>query len=343
MKNNNIQDKRIIYTICLLSNIVFFALHLLYIIAFLISKAYIMAYINLGSSILYLLFFYIIKKEKYPIYTVLACLEITAYMNVATIICGYNAGFHLCFIGLCVLAYVAKYFLKEKTLINPFILVIVFALDYVFLYLYCLNVSPVVELGNVLNSIFFIGHSIIVFVFVIGFMVLLVRYVLFLEKKITKESVTDKLTQLGNRNSLADYLDKINKQKANYVLAMFDIDDFKVVNDIYGHLYGDYILKTIAQIAKDNSEDDLAIRWGGEEFVIISKIDETLEKTYEKLDNIRIKINDHKFIHNNKKVHCSITIGVAKYEDGYTLDDWITKADKKLYEGKNSGKNKIVY
>ena len=343
MKRDYLQNDKIVYYACMLSNIVFFIMHLLYILAFIVSKAYLMAYINVGSAILYLLFFLIIKKGKYEIYTIISCLEITIYMNIATTLCGYEAGFQLCFIGLCVLAFVAKYFLKEKALVNPLIIVVFFAIDYIFLYFHCYHIKGSVELGDTLNSILFIIHSILVFIFVIFFMALLVGYVLILESRITKESVTDKLTGLGNRKAQTDYLEKINDQKINYVLAIFDIDDFKEFNDINGHLCGDYILQTIASIAKDNSLDDFVVRWGGEEFIIISKIDESLENTYNKLDGIRNKIDSYQFEYNNKKLHCDITMGIAPYEDGCTLDDWISKADKKLYEGKNNGKNKIVY
>ena len=343
MKNDILKSEKIVATACLISNVIFFVMHLIYIIAFLIAKAYVMVYINLGSTILYLLFFLIIKKGKYEIYTVIACLEIVVFMNIATVYCGYGAGFQLCFIGLCVLAYVAKYFLKEKTLIPPIIIVIFFAVDYIFLYFHCYNIKGPIELGDTLNISLFILHSVLVFIYVIGFMALLVNYVFILEKKILKESVTDKLTELGNRKALTDYLEKLKDNKSNYVLAIFDIDDFKEFNDKNGHLCGDYILKTIASIAKDNSTDDFIARWGGEEFIIIAKIDESLDNTYNKLDNIRINVEKHQFEFNDKKLHCTITMGIEGYNDGYTLDDWISKADKKLYEGKNSGKNKIIY
>ena len=344
MDNEKTTYYRIINVVGLISNIVFFLVHIAYLIIFLISKAYIMVYINLGSSILYLLLFVLFFKKKYQLYVLICGFEIPTYMFVATIFCGVLSGFQLCLIGLCILAFVAGYFLKDKRLfVRPLIISILFMIAYMFLYFYSKYNSPYYILSDTINSILYISHSLIVFVFCISFMYIMTAYVYQLEKKIRKESNTDKLTQISNRKALYEYFELLGNQRSNYVIAIFDIDNFKTFNDDNGHLCGDYVLQEIAQIAKENSLDDFVSRWGGEEFVIISKIDNNIEDTIKKIDSIRNKINDFEFKYNNKTLHSTITIGVASYQNEASLDDWIKTADSKLYEGKNSGKNKTIY
>ena len=101
-------------------------------------------------------------------------------------------------------------------------------------------------------------------------------------------------------------------------------------------------MKQIANIAVNNSKDDFVSRWGGEEFVVIAKIDESIEKTISKIDRIRETIENYEFNYDNKKLKSTVTIGVAEYDNYASIDDWIKTADEKLYQGKHNGKNKTV-
>lgn len=344
MLKNKINVDNLIDIVCYVTNFLFMFIHIIYLTIALISETYIMAYINIFSATFYLFLFLFIRKGKFEIYAMFCGIEITAYMTVATILSGYKPGYLLIFFGLCTLAFVTKYFLRDKKIIiNPIIISIFFAIDFIFLYLYTKFNDPIVVLPDSISTGLYISHAMVVFVFCVGFLAILLQYVFRLEKIITKESETDRLTQIPNRKALSSYFDILDKQKSNYVLAMFDIDNFKKLNDVNGHICGDYMLKEIADIAKNNSLNDFVSRWGGEEFVIISKIEEDLEKTYEKLDMIRQKISDYVFEYNNKKLKATITIGIASYEENISLDEWISKADKMLYKGKNSGKNKTIY
>lgn len=338
------ESNEIINLISIVSNAIFLFMHIAYLIIFLISKSYILVYINEFGVILYTFLYILIYKKKYTIFAIICGVEIPLYMSLATMISGYNAGFHLCLIGLCVLAFVCKYFFREiKLIVDPLLISVLYAIIYMLLYFYCKYNDPFYELPSVIDSLLFLTHSLVVFVFCVGFMYILIRHVFKLESKIRKEAETDRLTQVANRKALFEFYDKLGDQKSNYILAMFDIDEFKHFNDINGHLCGDYVLSQIAKIAKNNSEDDFVSRFGGEEFIVLSKIDENLDKTYEKIDRIRNNIYEYSFEYGGKKLHSSITMGVALYNNYSSLDEWILEADKKLYEGKNSGKNKIIY
>ena len=335
---------KVITIISTFSNLVFLLIHIAYTIIFAIFGAYIMVYINASSVVLYLFSFLLIRYKKYGIYVAVCGIEIPACMIASTIICGYSCGFQLTLIGLCVLAFVSSYFLKDRgRVLNPLYVSAYFAAAYVFLYFFCRSVDSYYHLPIKLYEALFISHSIIVFVFVVGFMYALVKYVFLLERKIRKESNTDNLTQIANRNALNTYFEGLGDLKSNYVVAIFDIDNFKKFNDVNGHLCGDYILREIARIAKENSLNDFVSRWGGEEFVVISKIEISLDETYNKIDMIRQKIENNKFVYNNKKLHSTITIGVAKYDNDESIEDWIKRADENLYHGKKNGKNQIVF
>jgi len=344
LENENIRYNKMISKSAFFSNVIFLICHLCYLLMFLINKVWIMAYINIASASVYVLLFLAIKYKKYAIFAIVCGIEITAFMAVSTIVCGYDCGFHLCLIGLCILVFYTGYFSKSRTkIVRPLPISFAFMVIYLFLYFYCKNVKPVVEIEENFQTVLYVIHVLIVFLFVISFLFILITYILRLEAGIRKESKTDKLTGIANRNALSDYYERLGNQKSNYLIAIFDIDDFKKFNDINGHLCGDYVLKEIARIATENSLDDFVSRWGGEEFVVISKIDDTLENTYNKIDKIRITIKDYNFSYNGKKLHSTITIGVASYVDGDTLDMWIKKADEKLYFGKKNGKNQIVH
>lgn len=335
---------RLVHRVCFISNILFVLIHILYLFLALLAGIYTFVFMNMASAVIYIVFFIIIHKKKYEIFTLFCGIEIAAFMTASTMLAGYNAGFQLCLIGLCTLAFVTKYFLKEKRLIiNPVYVSLFFAADYIFLYFYCKYTEPVLVLPDYLNMVFYLGHSIVVFIFCVGFLEILLRYVFRLEVIVTKESETDKLTQIPNRKALTSYFERLDNQKSNYVLAIFDIDGFKLFNDINGHLCGDYILKEVANIAKNNSLNDFVSRWGGEEFVIIAKIENNLEDTYHKIDMIRKKVEEYSFVYDNKELHSTITIGIASYEENDDLDSWIEKADKMLYKGKELGKNLTIY
>ena len=129
------------------------------------------------------------------------------------------------------------------------------------------------------------------------------------EVRIKELSNIDDLTQIYNRKKLNETLEltiehlKTNKEKsASFIL--FDIDDFKRVNDVYGHLVGDFILKEISQLAKSklNSRDTIA-RWGGEEFAIILQ-DASMQDALKNAQNIRNAIANHNFEH-VEQITCS--------------------------------------
>lgn len=154
----------------------------------------------------------------------------------------------------------------------------------------------------------------------------------------------DKLTGLFNRNKFDDLFTKEIKRSKRYEaslsIILFDIDDFKTINDSHGHQVGDLVLKEISVIiALHIREQDIAVRWGGEEFLIL--LPHTgLEGSIIVANKIRVAIEESLFTEFDLNITASF--GVTTLLD---LDDdqsFIARADKYLYEAKNNGKNQVV-
>ena len=123
---------------------------------------------------------------------------------------------------------------------------------------------------------------------------------------------------------------------------MFDIDDFKKINDNYGHFVGDNVLEAISRCLKKHvAGDELPIRWGGEEFMIYMP-QKDMAQAYEIIEKICNDINKLEFNYKDKVIKVSSTVGIAYGEDLSAYEDVIKLADKRLYIGKNSGKNRII-
>ena len=168
----------------------------------------------------------------------------------------------------------------------------------------------------------------------------------FLVEELEKYVNYDTLTHLLNRRSMDNYLQAAYKQaktgKATFCLMMMDIDDFKKVNDTYGHAFGDEVLKYVAAtISTGVKKDDNVFRWGGEEILVLLETDE--EKTVAAAERIRKDIaKDPVIYQDGTEVYVTVTIGVAPYHNGVSIQQMMEEADAKLYFGKRNGKNQVV-
>ena len=157
------------------------------------------------------------------------------------------------------------------------------------------------------------------------------------------KSTHDKLTGAFNREYFESHykliINEYTKENHLLVFSILDIDFFKKVNDTYGHDIGDKVLKQFVQIIQNSSRnDDLVIRWGGEEYILLLKIN-SIDNAKKVLENIRKTIAQTSF---EKVEHITCSIGATVYKENETIEDSFKRADKALYEAKNSGRNKVV-
>lgn len=160
----------------------------------------------------------------------------------------------------------------------------------------------------------------------------------------SKLSKTDGLTNLYNQISFRDYYNTAfdyATQGAKLHLALIDIDDFKVINDTYGHQTGDAILGKVSQVIQQHmSSSDIAARYGGEEFALLL-FDQTFEEAYALVESIRSSVAELQHPEMNKKC-VTVSIGLQSYGSEKTKEQLFEQVDTYLYEAKRTGKNKTV-
>ncbi len=169
----------------------------------------------------------------------------------------------------------------------------------------------------------------------------------FLFQKMEELAMHDGLTEFYLRREFLSLLDKelkIAKRKGILALFMIDIDDFKERNDTYGHIAGDLIIRNIAAVIKSHlGEDEYACRYGGEEFLLLINAEDK-KKIVQRARMIQEAVADSKVRIRRNDVCVTITVGIAFYpSDGKRDVELIEISDNRLYEGKRSGKNRVVY
>ena len=333
------QHYRTIGKTCYTANIIYLIVHVIYLVLFIIAKMNVMIYVDAAIILIYLLFFLVLKKEKWYLYALLCGNEFFVFIIVSTIMLGFNSGFHLYLIGLCVVSFFTTYFSKNRNPKGSIAWVGLSLIIYLTLYFTSKYFPPYYVTPRWLEMTLFSIHSVAVFAFVASYLIVFLKYAFSLEKKIMIQSRTDELTQINNRYGLYDFFDQ-DDDKTSLALALFDIDDFKNINDSYGHVTGDYILKRVAQIASSTLSDSFVCRYGGEEFVIV--LDNSGWTYFEKLEELRKNIEKETFEFEGIKIKITITIGAVNYMKDLSLEKWVELADKKMYVGKSSGKNKTV-
>ena len=166
-------------------------------------------------------------------------------------------------------------------------------------------------------------------------------------RKLKQMSETDPLTGLTNRRYAMEELEDLRKesisQKYLFCIAIGDIDFFKNVNDTYGHEAGDYILSSLAgDFSKYMKGNGFVARWGGEEFLFVLP-DINGDEALIFLDELRKQIQKKEYVYEGQVIKVTMTFGVEEFSDHVGIEKTIAEADKKLYIGKQSGRNKVVF
>lgn len=162
-------------------------------------------------------------------------------------------------------------------------------------------------------------------------------------KELIRLSTTDSLTGIYNRakfnEEFKQYVCLSKKNNTSLSVIIIDFDDFKGINDTYGHLIGDYVLVECSNLIKKNiRESDIFARWGGEEFVLVLP-DMDIKNAFELGERLRGKIENHEF---DKELKITCSFGIAELSIDDDTRTILQKADQTLYAAKNSGKNKVM-
>lgn len=165
-------------------------------------------------------------------------------------------------------------------------------------------------------------------------------------ERIKQSATLDDLTGVFNRRQMIKILSRekslADRGDPSFSVCLFDLDDFKRVNDTYGHLNGDVVLKTLVQKIKENiREQDYIARYGGEEFVVILAYPE-IQDAVICAERLRTLVSQINYPGLPDDLEVTISIGVTRYRPVESLDALIGRADTALYQAKIEGKDRVI-
>ncbi|MDE6406652.1 MAG: GGDEF domain-containing protein [Lachnospiraceae bacterium] len=330
------------------------SVHVLLLVIFSVFQIMPLFYFNIFSVLTYVVCFWLMwgEREHYLTIYFITYIEVILHSFAATICLGWKFGFAQYIIAIVPVGFYICYTLDIKR--KKFTIATVSAIFSAAAFLACKFLSffgePLVEVDNiVLELSFYVFNSLCAFVFLILFSLVFVFEMKLSSNQLKHQNAilnklasTDPLTGLYNRRSMDIFLNQAVESASSFALIMCDIDNFKKVNDTYGHDFGDVVLKGIAGITSDQVKGHgYVCRWGGEEILILIN-NASEESSLRIAENIRRNVANRVFELNNKWIHCSLTLGVALYDGKESVEDTITRADYNLYCGKRNGKNAVV-
>ena len=279
-------------------------------------------------------------------YLVAIVSEITVHAVAATVMVGWNSGFILyvmCLVPL--MFYWPSISRKRATAVSA-----LFALIYIAVKVLMLNITPIyAEIDSSMEYAAYFFNAFTSFLMLIILSMMFSSNIKRQQKMLSEQNETlrnlagtDPLTGLMNRRRMYELL--ADNADRSYSLILGDIDNFKSVNDTYGHNSGDEVLTAISQIIRDNIPETACVcRWGGEEILVLFR-GGTLSEAAENAEKIRGAIERRDFCFGDAHPRITMTFGAAAVGEcsDQRSEQVIAAADRRLYIGKSSGKNCVV-
>ncbi len=331
--------------------------HLHFTIAFAICGYPALSIYNLVVTLFYLYHCFVsLRKKQYVFIYVSSVIEILFHSSMVSILLGWDWGFMFYTIALVPVAFYLSYTLisRIRNIVIPALTSVGVTICYLVVLMVCNHISPILENSHIYGAekYFYYFNTMVMFAMLFFFSILFALEIRYMQKRMEQENLAleelamfDPLTHLLNRRSMSDALHQaVNEAVSDrrpFCLIMADIDDFKKINDTYGHDCGDEVLIAIANIISNNvRENDHVCRWGGEEILILLQAD--LETAKRVAERVREEIAGRKKWYKGSDFGVTITLGISEYQDGLNIRSLIDLADKNLYIGKKNGKNQVV-
>lgn len=318
--------------------------HVLCLILFFYLNNIIMIIAGIIYILVYSLMFLLINHNHYMFTIIFLTIDMSVFNTICVLILGWSYGFQLyIFIGI-IAAFYVKYLTIRKTFVFSYSMSFICVFEFLFLKLFT---PQYVDNSPLISQIAYVSNTIFAFFTIIFLMLDFSRNIIFYEKQLLILSQKDSLTGLNNRysmnNILKTFYEDAQNKNTRICLGMVDIDDFKKINDSYGHECGDFVLKTIGAMLIDMESKTLkTARWGGEEFIVAHKYTEDFQSCYKKAEEFRKRVEEFDFACFGKHFNVTVTIGIADYKNEMSIHELIKMADDNLYRGKREGKNRVV-
>lgn len=332
-------------------------IHLIFALSFHAHSVMTMFWYNVVVVAFYLIHFFVfIRKEKYLFVFYTSVAEILIYATISSIILGWEWGFTMYTLSMVPAAFYLTYTLPnlKSRIFVPCITSSIVGAGFILVRAACGRIEPYygkLNTGNLQICLYYFNIIIAFFILVL-FSTLFALEINYMQKQLEMENRVlgeaanyDPLTKLLNRRCMNEHLKEVleeaEERGRQFCIMLVDIDDFKKVNDTYGHDCGDEVLIAIANaIATDVREEDAVCRWGGEEILILIKSDLDIARRVG--ERIRKDVMNTVVNHAGAKVQVTLTIGVADHKKKQTIRAMIEEADRNLYYGKAHGKNQVV-
>jgi len=334
-------------------NVGFYALvfaastHFFFIFLFLVLDVPFLALVNVASVGIYLycifgLGFKTLDEKDDRLIGWLVYFELLGHGIVATLSLGLESGFQYYIYALVLIPFfVSSYTLKIRILRVLSVILVILLLE-----IWGRHSTPFVTLKQ--EYLDFLHYMNLIFFLLI---IALISYLYTIsgnlyQKMLFEQSNHDHLTNLYNRryvSELFQYDGPIRRKEdpKRYALLLIDVDNFKQINDRYGHRGGDAVLVRLAEVLKQNvRQSTIVCRWGGEEFLIVLE-EGSFEELSEVAERLRTIIEQTPIIDENE-FDLTVTLGGAVSSGEDTFDEVFARADKALYHGKQNGKNRVV-
>ena len=328
------------------------AAHVLYLMLFAFADINSMVKFNIGSVSFYAILIILARKVKEKLNLIYASMaEIIIHAAAATVYVGLRPDFCMFLLMIIPLAFLVP----NKNKIIPFIVLFISVPTYGMLrYIYLVpgrerydmtdsSFATVFYVINILVGSFVLIYVAVIFTFLRHYNDCKSRVQ---NKQLRELASTDPLTKLNNRREMNRILNDVVKESREngngYIIGIGDIDDFKKVNDRYGHDKGDDVLSNTAKVISDSiPEGGYAARWGGEEFLFVLP-DTELAEGVVCSNNIVSSVRKQRFKTDDTEFSVTITIGICEGHPENNIEKVISLADSRLYKGKHSGKDRVV-
>lgn len=328
--------------------------HIVLALAFIFNDIMALAVYNAIVAILY---FTVIAKltdrNRCSIALTLSICEVVLCTLISTLFTGMDTGFAIYNVGCITGFFYVNFVIQQKHSLVSLFTSLILSLCYMFNYLISLYVEPIAPIKSIVwVRTFYICNHMITFAMIVVFTFLIVWEIRSYANKLKEHNnllneaaLKDPLTHLYNRRSMNEILNtsmSVLKSKGKrFSIILGDIDNFKQINDTYGHDAGDEILIAVANtISECVGTQGSVCRWGGEEILIL--INASIETASVIAERTRAAIEETVVTTDGQKLSVTMTMGITESIPGYKIENLIQQADDKMYYGKKNGKNQVV-
>ena len=319
--------------------------HILFTIIFAAREILPLFIYNIGSCIFYVGVYILSQEKRFRLTFILTHLEICLFVAFSCTYAGWNCGFALYLLALSSLVYFCPF--NHKYI--PYLFSVMEMISFLVLKILSTRIPPMHDFSAQAANSFYMFNALVSFTLILYAAIVSKLSAVMTEEVLKRSNVRlqdlvdhDALTKLWSRRHLTVAFQEIISENKPVSIVLTDIDNFKKINDTYGHDCGDYILSELGNILKDASPDDTGIcRWGGEEFVLMFP-HENPDAVIPMVEHLRKTVEAYPFQYDNQKLQLTMTFGISNSTEATDLKELIRIADKRMYYGKKMGKNTVI-